>query len=87
MAANRAKTDKLVRGLLPDIRGLRQAGKKTAQEVADGLNELGHRTPRGEFWKATNIRRMLARVDELLGAQKLQEEAKRYKDNPRWGTF
>ncbi|MFG5121735.1 recombinase family protein [Methylorubrum sp. POS3] len=85
--ANKAKADKLARALLPDIQTLRQAGKKTAQEIAGGLNELGRRTSRGELWKATNIRRVLARADELMGTQKHQEQAKRYDKNPLWGAF
>lgn len=85
--ANRDKAEGQARTLLPVIQQLRQAGRTTAQEIAEGLNELGHQTPRGEAWKDTNIRRVLARVDEVVSAEKEAQDARRYEGNPAWGAF
>ncbi|KQP53676.1 recombinase family protein [Methylobacterium sp. Leaf108] len=85
--SNKARANQLTRELAPVIQELRQGGKKTAQAIAEGLNQQGHRTPRGELWKGTNVRRLIKQVDELAITQRATAEAERYKDNPDWGAF
>lgn len=87
VATNKARADTLTRELAPVIQELRQDGKTTAQAIAEGLNQRGYHTPRGERWKDTNVRRLIKQVDVLRIAQKAAAEAEPYKGNKLWGEF
>lgn len=82
-AMNRDGALERARELTPAISKLRDDGRTTAKEIAEGLNLLGLRTSRGEDWNEGNVRRLLRRVAEIHRAE---EEAKDL-ENPDWGMF
>ncbi|NEU14438.1 recombinase family protein [Methylobacterium sp. BTF04] len=82
-AVNRDGALERARELAPVISKLREEGRTTAKEIADGLNLRGLRTARGEDWNEGNVRRLLQRVAEIHRAQ---EEAKD-QENPNWGMW
>ena len=86
-AKNKERAQSLARELAPVIQELRRGGRETAQEIADGLNEQGYQASRGNPWKTTNIRRLISRVDALIGVRKLGDEVELYKDNPLGGVL
>ncbi|PSC06732.1 resolvase [Alsobacter soli] len=45
--------------ILPAIEKCKAAGASTLAEIADCLNRLGHKTPRGGSWGPTQVRRVL----------------------------
>jgi recombinase len=49
--------------IAPVIAELWQAGAKSLNAIADGLNERGIPTARGGHWSATQVARVLARID------------------------
>jgi Recombinase len=48
--------------IAPVIAELRQAGARSLNAIADGLNERGITTARGGHWSATQVARVLARI-------------------------
>jgi hypothetical protein len=48
--------------IAPVIAELRQAGAKSLNEIADGLNERGITAARGGSWSASQVARVLARI-------------------------
>jgi Recombinase len=49
--------------IAPVIAELRQAGARSLNAIADGLNERGITAARGGSWSATQVARVLARID------------------------
>lgn len=58
--ARRTQADEAYREIGPMAMELRNAGF-TLQEIADRLNESGHRTRRGRLWNAMQVSRVLTR--------------------------
>ncbi len=56
-AANNRAAD-----LVPIITQVREAGAVSLREIAEGLNNQGVYTPRGNRWSAVQIQRVLARI-------------------------
>jgi hypothetical protein len=48
--------------IAPVIAELRQAGARSLNAIAKGLNERGIPTARGGHWSATQVARVLARI-------------------------
>lgn len=51
--------------ILPAVARLRAQGARTLTDLADGLNRMGRRGPRGGRWTATAVRRALLRADPV----------------------
>lgn len=51
--------------VLPAIARLRADGARTLTDLADRLNRMGARGPRGGRWTATSVRRALLRADPV----------------------
>jgi len=58
--AVKAQADEAYRGLAPLMRQFRESGW-TLREIANWLNEAGHRTRRGQVWNAMQVSRVLKR--------------------------
>jgi DNA invertase Pin-like site-specific DNA recombinase len=82
-AVNRENARKRAIELEPIIHGIRQAGAKSAGEIADQLNQAGFRTTRGQAWTAVNVRRVISGMPPR--AQEKTEDSDRA--DPRWGMF
>ncbi|SON54345.1 hypothetical protein HDIA_0804 [Hartmannibacter diazotrophicus] len=61
-ARNSEKADEVARNLLPVVRDLKEKGFRTMRQIADQLNRMGYRSPRGMPWTAATIRRPLDRI-------------------------
>jgi hypothetical protein len=61
--------DRAVEALAAEINALRARGVQSLRALADALNAAGKRTPSGEFFSHTTVRRFLKRMARLqLGA-------------------
>lgn len=59
-AANRARAVDRAADLAPTIAQIRSRGAKTLQAIADGLNDAGIQTPRGQGrWSPVQVKRTL----------------------------
>lgn len=86
-AAISQKAVKQTIDLDPLIRAMRAEGRKTADEIAEGLNLHGVPTSRGMTWNGGNVRRLLDRIKKLEAARASEEKAQRYEGNELWGAF
>ncbi len=62
-ATRMAKARQQAADLKPVIEDLRAAGATSPHQLAAGLNRRGIRTARGGLWSATQVRRVLERMD------------------------
>jgi DNA invertase Pin-like site-specific DNA recombinase len=60
--ARTAKAKARADQVMPVIVELREQGKMTLRELADGLNSMGVRAPRGGQWHAATVRATLQQV-------------------------
>ena len=90
-AVNKQKAEQAAQELAPVVDKIKQRGLGTKGEIASELNKLGYRTVRGGEWSATNIRRLLERIEahkELkTSASNSKTSVSTYKSNPDWGMF
>jgi hypothetical protein len=57
------KANERAADIAPVIAELRTTGAKSLNAIADGLNERGITAARGGSWSATQVARVLARID------------------------
>ncbi len=85
------KAEQAALELAPVVDKIKQSGLGTKGEIASELNKLGYRTVRGVEWNATNIRRLLERIEthkELkTRAPNSKTSVSTYKRNLDWGMF
>jgi DNA invertase Pin-like site-specific DNA recombinase len=81
IATNQRKAGELTRKLMPIIKTVCTDRKLTKAQIADELNRLGYRTPRGKPWSDVTIRPQLERI---AGWERASEASS---DNPLFGMF
>ncbi len=64
-AALRALANTRARALAPLIAEVREGGAVTPTEIARELNWRGCRTPQGNLWCATQVQRVLTRLETI----------------------
>jgi len=62
-AARQERSEQRAADIAPVIAELRAAGKTSLRDIAAGLNEQGITTARGGEWTATQVMRVLERID------------------------
>lgn len=60
-AAHTAKANAYAARVGPIVRGMREGGK-SLNAIAEGLNGMGYRSPRGSIWTPMTVKRVLARA-------------------------
>ena len=68
-AANRRRADHFVEDLMTIVPGLVRGGRSTFRSLAEELNRLGIKAPRGGDWRPSQIGRMIDRMLELSAAE------------------
>src|SRR3954447_17228536 len=67
-ATRKAQADSRATGLEPVIEDIRASGATSLHQIAKELNARGIVTPRGKEWQATQVWKLLARLDNLAPA-------------------
>jgi DNA invertase Pin-like site-specific DNA recombinase len=83
--ANRNAAKARQHELAPTIARIRAEGVTSGAEIADRLNQLGKRTPRGKDWTDANIRRVIRDIDRDKKARKKSDAG--YQNDPKWRTW
>jgi predicted nucleotidyltransferase len=65
--ARTARANERAAELAPIVKDIQAAGVMSLRGIARALNERGISPPRGHGWRATQVRRLLARLPELSG--------------------
>lgn len=83
--ANRDAAKLRQKELAPAIARIRAEGVTSGSEIADRLNKLGKKTPRGKDWTDANIRRVLRDIDREESDRRHTKDA--YRQVPGFGEW
>ncbi|MFY0601661.1 MAG: hypothetical protein JXR03_18450 [Cyclobacteriaceae bacterium] len=67
------------------LRKVKNEGITSAKGIADRFNELGYKTSNGSIWRGTQVKRLIATLDEMEREKK--EKYIKYEEKPAKPSF